>query len=212
MTAQSAKTIKPVQTSTSKTDTIPHRTKGQRIEGAPVAAPSLRACSFSRWNNKASPGHFQYRSVSSSSSGKTSQSGGHRDLDKALDASSAREPAVSPSANSAKAVSGSSSASRTLRETHANATSQAESQETREPWYRARCQSFAMRLQPQSLKPRGARFFQRRLTLQFRDSPNEQNTGTRSNEERLATEENGVALLHTAKVRPRANQVNPQSD
>ena len=112
MTAQSAKTIKPVQTSTSKTDTIPHRTKGQRIEGAPVATPSLRACSFSRWNREAGPGHFQHKPRR-----RPRQSGGHRDLDKALDASSAREPAVSSSANSAKAVSGSSSASRTLRET-----------------------------------------------------------------------------------------------
>ena len=65
--------------------------------------------------------------------GRRRQSGDHRDLEKALDASSAREPAVSSSANSAKSVSGSSSASRTLRETHANATSQAESQETVNP-------------------------------------------------------------------------------
>ena len=77
---------------------------------------------------------------------------------------------------------------------------------------RARCRSFAMRSQPQSLKPRGARFFQRRLTLQFRDSQMNRTRSTRSNEERLATEENGVVLLHTAKVRPRTNQVNSQSD
>ena len=76
-------------------------------------------------------------------------------------------PAVSSSANSAKAVSGSSSASRTLRESDARATPHAESEETEN---RGTCpfRSFAMRLQPQSLKPR-APFFQRRLALRIRD-------------------------------------------
>ena len=53
--SEKAKTVKLVQTSTPKTDTIPYRTKGQRSEGAPVAAPSPRACSSSRWNCEAGP-------------------------------------------------------------------------------------------------------------------------------------------------------------
>ena len=67
---------------------------------------------------------------SAESRGRSPQSQGHRDPEKALDVSSAREHAVSSIANSANAVSGSSSASRTLRETEAKAASQAESQET----------------------------------------------------------------------------------
>ena len=211
MTAQSAKTIKPVQTSTSKTDTIPHRTKGQRIEGAPVATPSLRACSFSRWNREAGPATSSIARSARRPRGRPRQSGGHRDLDKALDASSAREPAVSSSANSAKALSGSSSASRTLGEIPAKATSQAESQETANPGI---CPLPVFRdalAAPVAETARGA------VLSETSDPPvprlpNEQSRSTRSNEERLATEENGVALLHTAKVRPRANQVNPQSD
>ena len=57
-------------------------------------------------------------------------------------------PAVSSSANSDNAVCECSSASRTLRETEARATSYAESEETEN---RGTCpfRSFAMRLQPQ---------------------------------------------------------------
>ena len=50
-----------------------------------MAADSPRACSLSRWNRKVCPCHFQHRSVSGSR-----QCEGHRDLEKALDASSTR--------------------------------------------------------------------------------------------------------------------------
>ena len=87
-------------------------------------------------------------------------------------------PAVSSSANSAKAVSGSSSASRTLRESDARATPHAESEETEN---RGTCafRSFAMRIAAPVAQTASAVLSETSGTPDPRP-PKDQSTGTRS--------------------------------
>ena len=90
--SEEATTVKLVQTSTPR-QRRSRTNQGKRIEGVPVAASSLRACSPVAGTVKAAPAtsSIAQSAFHPEPRRRSRQSGGHRDPEKALDASSARD-------------------------------------------------------------------------------------------------------------------------